>query len=192
MTDIDYADWLSEEDNRTAQLMALMEGISDDRSINVGWPTDTFEAWKRANREFVLRIETINRHAAWAGDYFSSLYHEFARQGKRLADVEASPFGAGLPRATLENLQAISILIGVETAKLESTATALKVRGNERKTNPAIMAIEEYRNRLMFDFWMGVRERSTARHRAAADLARRGPGLVPTMPMIDQSGSMSL
>lgn len=166
MVDITYREYLSEADNRVAQLMDILEAITGDRGINVGYPTDAYEDWQKANAETFARITRMNMVAHWAGEWFTSLYYsEYAGKGG-LAALDVAPLGAGLPNDSLENLEAIAILIGIESHKLQSTMTVHKVRWNDHFENPHTKPIRDYQEKLFFDFHTGVRKLEKERARA--------------------------
>lgn len=148
--------WLSDSHNQIAQLLDILEQVSDDREINVGYPSDSLDEWKKEHSDTFAWIEQINRHANWAHDHYSSLWNADSRM--MIEMDKDTTLGAGNPNDTLSDLQSLSIQIGIETDRLTSIMEREKIPFHKHRAHLLTLPTVTARNRLFVDFAQGSRK----------------------------------
>ncbi len=161
---VEFYPWLSESDNRVAQLLDILNRITDDYSINVGYPGDLLREWEKEHPEVVESITRINRHANWAHDHYSRLWHADKRT---MIEMDAdTTMGSGHPNSTLADLEALSVLIGEAVERVEAAIVENDLTRRDHFDHPAVVPLLEVRDNLFIDFARGSRKLDLARHRA--------------------------
>lgn len=148
--------WLSKEHAQIAQLLDILNTVSEDRAINVGYPSDLLSDWKDANRETFAAIERMNLVANWSHDHYSALWREDPRTMLEMDKDET--LGSGTVIDSLADLEALAERIMDETRRLESSMAENKVRWNDHWDDPRTKPISDRRDRLFVDFAQGSRK----------------------------------
>jgi hypothetical protein len=162
----EHRPWLSENQNRIMQLLDILEAVADDRSINVGYPSDLLEEWKKEHADTVTWMERINRYAHWATEHYSSLWRERGPKYTMVMLDADTTIGSGWVVTNMEDLYSIAHRIEIETGAIDAIMEREKIRYGKHWDDERVKPNLDARDALFVDFARGVRKLDTERFRA--------------------------